>query len=178
MRNHVGQLTVAFGVEVNAVQRQLFFGRLVQLQSRRKQIDERRIRSAKPLAQAFNDMANRTEALVRTQRELLQAVSHELRTPLSRMRFAIDLIETAKTDAERRQRLDSLDMATEELDELVGELLSYVRMETTTPELDVEHVLLPDVLKFSCRPHQSGADHVLRLNPGMFIQAGLPPARE
>ena len=72
-------------------------------------VDERRVRSAKSLAHAFNHMASRTEALVRTQRELLQAVSHELRTPLSRIRFAIDLIETAKDDEERKRRLESLD---------------------------------------------------------------------
>jgi two-component system sensor histidine kinase RstB len=109
-------------------------------------VNERRVRSAKPLAQAFNNMASRTEALVRTQRELLQAVSHELRTPLSRMKFAIDLIETAKDDEERKQRLESLDTATEELDELVGELLSYVRMETTEPQLDLEDLTLQDTL--------------------------------
>ena len=109
-------------------------------------VDERRVRSAKPLAHAFNNMASRTEALVRTQRELLQAVSHELRTPLSRMRFAIDLIETAKDDEERKRRLESLDAATEELDELVGELLSYVRMETAERRLDLEHVALQDTL--------------------------------
>ena len=101
-------------------------------------VDERRMRSAKPLANAFNHMAARTESLVRTQRELLQAVSHELRTPLSRMRFAIDLIATAKTQEERQLRLDSLDAATEELDGLVGELLSYVRMETAELPLEME----------------------------------------
>lgn len=109
-------------------------------------VDERRVRSARRLAQAFNNMASRTETLVRTQRELLQAVSHELRTPLSRMRFAIDLIETAKDDEERKRRLESLDAATEELDGLVDELLSYVRMETTEPKLELEHVGLLDVL--------------------------------
>jgi len=109
-------------------------------------VDQRRVRSAKPLAQAFNNMAIRTEALVRTQRELLQAVSHELRTPLSRMKFAIDLIETAKDERERKRRLESLDAATEELDQLVGELLSYVRMETTEPQLDLAHVALQDTL--------------------------------
>jgi two-component system sensor histidine kinase RstB len=107
-------------------------------------VDERRVRSAKPLAQAFNNMASRTEALVRTQRELLQAVSHELRTPLSRMRFAIDLIAAAKDNAERQQRLDALDAATSELDELVGELLRYVRMETTEPQLTRERIALQD----------------------------------
>ena len=102
--------------------------------------------SAKPLAQTFNDMASQTETLVRTQRELLQAVSHELRTPLSRMRFAINLIETAKGDEERQQRLESLDAATEELDELVSELLTYVRMETAVPTLRREHIVLHDSL--------------------------------
>jgi two-component system sensor histidine kinase RstB len=109
-------------------------------------VEERRVRSAKPLAQAFNNMASRTEAFVRAQRELLQAVSHELRTPLSRMRFAIDLIETAKDEQQRAQRLASLDAAAEELDELVGELLSYVRMETTEPQLHREPVALRESL--------------------------------
>jgi two-component system sensor histidine kinase RstB len=109
-------------------------------------VDERRAGSAKTLAQAFNNMAGRTESLVRTQRELLQAVSHELRTPLSRMRFAIELIDTAKDDNQRKQRLKSLDAATEELDDLVGELLSYVRMETTQPQSNREHIALQDAL--------------------------------
>jgi len=109
-------------------------------------VDERRVRAARPLAQAFNQMAGRTESLVRTQRELLQAVSHELRTPLSRIRFAAELIETAADDEQRNQRLQSLDAATEELDELVGELLRYVRLETTRPTLDLEQISLRDEL--------------------------------
>ncbi len=109
-------------------------------------VDQRRVRAAKPLAQAFNNMASRTEALVRTQRELLQAVSHELRTPLSRMRFAVELIETAKDDKQRKRRLQELDAATEELDELVGELLSYVRMETTELQPEPEQLSLQETL--------------------------------
>jgi two-component system sensor histidine kinase RstB len=118
-------------------------------------VDERRVRAAKPLAQAFNNMAERTETLVRTQRELLQAVSHELRTPLSRMRFAIDLIETAKDADERQQRLESLDAATEELDELVGELLSYVRIETMDPKLNREQIALRESLDVLVPKHAS-----------------------
>jgi two-component system sensor histidine kinase RstB len=108
-------------------------------------VDERRVRSAKPLAQSFNNMASRTEVLIRTQRELLQAVSHELRTPLSRMRFSIELIQSAKDGEQRKRRLDELDAATEELDELVGELLTYVRMETLEPQLNVEPISSRDI---------------------------------
>jgi signal transduction histidine kinase len=62
------------------------------------------------------------------------------------MRFAVELIETAKDDEQRKQRLQELDAATEELDELVGELLSYVRMETTEPQLDLEYFSLHETL--------------------------------
>jgi two-component system sensor histidine kinase RstB len=105
-------------------------------------VDERRVRSAKPLAQAFNNMANRTESMVRAQQELLQAVSHELRTPLSRIHFAIDLIRAARDSEQREERLDSLEASAQELDELVGELLRYVRMETSEPKLELEEVPL------------------------------------
>lgn len=86
------------------------------------------------LGQAFNDMASRTETLVSSQRELLQAVSHELRTPLSRIHFAIDLIREGD-EATREQRLNSLSTAAEDLDQLVEELLSYVRLEGVASQI-------------------------------------------
>ena len=92
------------------------------------------------LVTAFNAMADRTESLVRSQRELLQAVSHELRTPLARIRFATDLVETAKNSEDRRKRLDSIDDATEKLDSLVGELLTYARIESNASEMTPEPV--------------------------------------
>lgn len=109
-------------------------------------VDQQKMNSAKPLAQAFNHMAMRTETLVRTQRELLQAVSHELRTPLARMRFAIDLVGAAATEEERAKRLRSLDDSTEELNSLVGELLSYVRLETGEPTISQEFVSVQECM--------------------------------
>ncbi|MCY2996326.1 MAG: ATP-binding protein [Planctomycetota bacterium] len=44
------------------------------------------------------------------------------------------------------RRLSWLETATEELDELVGELLSYVRAETAQPQFDREPIALRDVL--------------------------------
>jgi len=93
-------------------------------------VDEKNIGSAQPLAAAFNQMATRTETMLRTQRELLQAVSHELKTPLARLRFAMGLVESAGTESQREERLQSMDDAVEDLNKLVEELIGYVRTES------------------------------------------------
>lgn len=93
-------------------------------------VDEKHIGSAQPLAAAFNQMATRTETMLRTQRELLQAVSHELKTPLARLRFAMGLVESAGTESQREERLQSMDDAVEDLNKLVEELVGYVRTES------------------------------------------------
>ncbi len=78
------------------------------------------------LVQAFNKMATRTESMVRSQRELLQAVSHDLRTPLARIHFGTDLLRTSTPD-ERESRIRALESAADDLDRLVEELLTYAR---------------------------------------------------
>lgn len=142
---------IAIGVLLRPVARQF---RLIESTAMRvadgdfsARVDESRTASTRPIAAAFNHMAGRTEALLRTQQELLQAVSHELRTPLSRIEFAIDLVRTSKTDADREKRLKSIEVATEDLDKLVGELLRYVRMETSEPELQRSDILLLPVIQ-------------------------------
>lgn len=99
-------------------------------------IDYGKFRHSGPLAEAFNTMADRVENLLRSQRELLQTVSHELRTPLARIKFATELIETAEDDEQRKQRLTSIESATDQLDALVGELLTYVRLDAQASESD------------------------------------------
>ncbi|GAB5515013.1 ATP-binding protein [Rhodopirellula baltica] len=88
--------------------------------------DTRRRRSF-PIVDAFNTMAERVESLLSSQKELLQAVSHEFRTPLARIKFATELVRSADTDEKRNQRVDSIDEATDKLDDLVAELLNYTR---------------------------------------------------
>lgn len=128
-------------------------------------VDVQRADSARTLAEAFNEMATRTEALLRTQRELLQAVSHELRTPLARITLAIDLIRTAHNEQEREGRLQSLDTAAGELDELVGELLQYVRLETSLPQLAWENIELAPLVEELIEKHSI-------VRPGMQFQIG------
>ena len=70
------------------------------------QLDSRAPRAGtalvRPLANAFNHMAEQLQQLLESQRVLALAVAHEVRTPLARMRFGLaDLEETGLDDGQR-----------------------------------------------------------------------------
>jgi two-component system sensor histidine kinase RstB len=127
------------------------------------------------LATAFNKMAERTETLLRSQKELLEAVSHELRTPLARIRFATDLIETATTEQERKSRLKSVDTATQRLDDLVGELLTYVRLDSDAPDDEYESIelysLFEDLVDIHAPLHHGIKFDIDRVLPRIHVHA-------
>ena len=79
------------------------------------------------LARRFNVMADRVQALLQSQRRLIQAVSHELRTPTARIRFGLEMLSLAKTEEDRQRRIDAMDEDLTELDQLVEELLVFMR---------------------------------------------------
>ncbi|MEO0460733.1 MAG: ATP-binding protein [Myxococcota bacterium] len=129
----------------------------------------------KGLASAFNDMADRTERLVRHQGELLQAVAHEFRTPLSRLRFAREVIATGSS--EHIEVLDEMELDIDELHHLVDELLAFMRLDTSFPdrrETASIRELLAQVrgLDDEPRPRLEGAlDSVVHAEPRLFVRA-------
>ncbi len=86
------------------------------------------------LARRFNVMADRVQSLLRSQRRLIQAVAHELRTPTARIRFGLEMLSTAETDQDRQRRVDAMDEDLTELDQLVEELLVFMRAGEDSPE--------------------------------------------
>ncbi|SDH90385.1 ATP-binding protein [Pseudomonas panipatensis] len=87
------------------------------------------------LAGAFNHMAEQIQRLIMVQRELVRAVSHELRTPVARLRFGLEMIASAETDAARQKYLEGMDGDIQDLDQLVDEMLTYARLEQGSPAL-------------------------------------------
>ncbi len=82
------------------------------------------------LATKFNAMAERVERLVRRRDELVQAVSHELGSPLARLRFHMELLGNL-SDGQREDRLLAMTRELDALEDLGGELLSYVQSDDT-----------------------------------------------
>jgi two-component system OmpR family sensor kinase len=80
------------------------------------------------LAHHFDRMAEQLGELVASRDRLLHDVSHELRSPLARMRLAVDLL---RRDPGRLQvSLDRIDREADNLDALVGELLTLAKLES------------------------------------------------
>jgi signal transduction histidine kinase len=90
------------------------------------------------LGAAFNEMATRIEAHVKSKNEVLHLVSHELRTPLARLRVLLGILSESNTHPKLS---DDLEREVLELDQLVGELLASARIDAGSlqkRELDVE----------------------------------------
>ncbi|MFP5333311.1 MAG: HAMP domain-containing protein [Acidimicrobiia bacterium] len=73
------------------------------------------------VAEAFNDMAPRLEALIEEEREEVADLSHRLRTPLARLRLQAERVDS---DTIRQALLADLDRADRTVDEIIEEARS------------------------------------------------------
>ena len=83
------------------------------------------------LGREFDRVAARLKTLMDGQRRLLHDVSHELRSPLARLQAAVDLAR------QQPEHLDAwlarIELESERMDRLVGELLTLSRLEAGAP---------------------------------------------
>jgi len=96
------------------------------------------------LARDFDQMATRLEELVAARDRLLHDVSHELRSPLARMRLATGLLRRDPSRLE--SSLDRVDREADQLDALIGELLTLAKLESGV-DGSTEYFDLLDVLE-------------------------------
>ena len=93
-----------------------------------------------PLANSFNDMAQKIQQLIASHKALTSAVSHELRTPISRIRFSMEMLENAEDKEERHQNISEIRKDIDELETLVSELLIYARFDREVPNLKLSEM--------------------------------------
>lgn len=80
------------------------------------------------LARDFDVMTERVDALLQSRHRLLRDVSHELRSPLARLQALLS-IARQRTDPTETGQIDRMETELERLDELIGEILTYSRLE-------------------------------------------------
>jgi two-component system, OmpR family, sensor histidine kinase CpxA len=83
------------------------------------------------LGRDFDRMAERLEWLVERHKRLLYDVSHELRSPLARLTVAVGLARRSHAE-EMPELLDRIALEAERLDNLIGELLTLARIESSS----------------------------------------------
>jgi two-component system sensor histidine kinase CpxA len=78
------------------------------------------------LAREFNSMADHLQASRQANQTLLRDVSHELRSPLARQRVALEIARN-RGSGELSAELDRIELESERLETLVGEVLDLLR---------------------------------------------------
>jgi signal transduction histidine kinase len=79
------------------------------------------------LGRSFNQMAERLQRLIVSERRLLGDISHELRSPLARLKFAIRL---ARTSADRNAALDRIERDVDRIASLVADIVEITFIES------------------------------------------------
>ena len=77
----------------------------------------------------FDRMAERIESLILAQRRLLGDISHELRSPLARLRVALELARK-RCPGYASDPLEVIEDEAQQLDKLIGQLLTLTRLES------------------------------------------------
>jgi two-component system sensor histidine kinase CpxA len=83
------------------------------------------------LGRDFNTMAERLESMVKAQQRLLGDISHELRSPLARLGVALGLARK-RSGADANGALDRIERESENLNEMISQLLTLTRLESGT----------------------------------------------
>ena len=89
------------------------------------------------LARDFDQMAIELQRSWQRQTELTRNVSHELRSPLARLRVALEL---ARRKAGDLAEFEKIDEETERLDDLIGQILEFSRLDADPqePRVDID----------------------------------------
>jgi signal transduction histidine kinase len=107
-------------------------------------VNSRRSDEFGQLARAVDQMAERIDLLLKSQKRLLQDISHELRSPLARLGVAVEL---ARGGGDATTALNRVEREADRLNTLVGELIQVTRAEGDPDGLATEPVQLDDLVR-------------------------------
>ncbi|HUL95900.1 MAG TPA: ATP-binding protein [Usitatibacter sp.] len=143
----------------------------------RAQLDPRSL--LQPIASAFNVMAGRVQALLRSHRDLEQGVAHELRTPLAQLKFDLELARTSDDAGERDARFDAMSRDLVDLEDLVSELLVLASLRQAPPYAprEVPAASVVDEAQRRVREEMRGEHAEVRIEtaPGMPASLSCDP---
>jgi two-component system sensor histidine kinase CpxA len=97
------------------------------------------------LSNEFDRMAEQLQSMVQDKERLLQDISHELRSPIARINIAIELAKNKAGDLAKLE-LDRMETETSRLNALIGEIMTFARLDQSTTELNTSLTDLPELI--------------------------------
>lgn len=101
------------------------------------------------LASDFNDMAERIELGINSQKRLFNDISHELRSPLARMQVGLELLQMKVKDSEK-PLVERLEKDINRMNALIGEVLQFSKLENKEVGAVKEELSLAKSLEAVC----------------------------
>lgn len=98
------------------------------------------------LGEDFDQMAERIESLINSQKRLFRDISHEFRSPLTRLTLALE-IARRNEGPDAAKALERIELEAERLNALIGKLLMIARLESGVEEMDSETVGMVELLE-------------------------------
>src|SRR5260221_1353115 len=98
------------------------------------------------LERDFDRMAERIESLMSSQRRLIHSISHEFRSPLARLNVALGLVRK-QADTTVNGSLDRIEREAGRLNELIGNLLTLARWESSAEPVNCGDVELDALVR-------------------------------
>jgi two-component system sensor histidine kinase CpxA len=107
-------------------------------------VNSRRADELGQLARTVDQMAERIESLLKSQRRLLQDISHELRSPLARLGVAVEL---GRGGGNHDTAFNRIEREADRLNVLVGELIQVTRAEGDPAGIATEPLRLDELVR-------------------------------
>ncbi len=101
------------------------------------------------LASDFNEMSEKIEKMISSQRRLFNDISHELRSPLARLQISLELLQRKSPDADQAM-LTRIGREISRMNALIEELLQFSKLESNEISSTPEKFQLPEVLAHIC----------------------------
>jgi two-component system sensor histidine kinase CpxA len=102
------------------------------------------------LAVDFNDMADKIESMIRSQRRLFGDISHELRSPLARLQVTVELLQNKLNDSEKPM-LARIEKEIKRMNSLIEEVLNFSRLDSGSYEGEKINIALAELLNKICQ---------------------------
>jgi signal transduction histidine kinase len=98
------------------------------------------------LSKDFDEMAERIESLINSQKRLTRDVSHELRSPLARLNVALELAKQ-KGSADTQVLLNRIEREGKQLNDMISQILTLSKLESQAETIEMRKVNLSKLVE-------------------------------